>query len=414
MNFRSEHKVIPLIPMSLAKTGIAVTIIAFSSFLNAELTFRGWKPDVIAMIIGSTAIFELIRFVFARWSDKYNKSKPFFTFGFFLGMAGIALIPQFMEPADNRLMIIPMALFYMGSAIMSTLIDSHMTAISTDEDRSNIATAIQLTRLSGFAIGGILGARLFVTRGTDHELNFAGDFFTSFTYIILLIFVLTSLSTWFSMKDEQRVLDTRSEFNFQGVKEDVLSSTSMLMLLFLFLYPIGLFMQDQILEPYAIIRLGFRENGVGTLVTIWASLTLIFAPIGNILSKRTNKLIVLVVGQSVGALGLLVIAGAGLLLDANLLYLGVALFGIGSGTFSVVGITYMLDIVALHRRNLAIMLSVFGMMLTISRSISATLAAFILRNFDNNFEFVFALEAIFFLVSMVPIIKLEKIMGKIN
>ncbi len=319
MNFRSEHKVIPLIPISLAKTGIAVAIMSFSSFLNAELKFRGWETDVIAMVIGSTAIFEMVRFFFARWSDKYNKSKPFFTFGFFLGMAGIALIPEYMEPADNRLMIIPMALFYMGSAIMSTLIDSHMTAISTDEDRSNIATAIQLTRLSGFAIGGIFLGKLYATINNT-DLDFAGDSFTSFTYIILIIFVITSLSTLYFMDDGKRILDTRSEFKMKGVLEDILSPTSKLMLMFLFLYPIGLFMQDQILEPYAIERLGFEKTGIVTLVAIWASLTLIFAPIGNILSKRSNKLGVLIIGQSVGALGLIMIAGSGLLLNTNLLY----------------------------------------------------------------------------------------------
>lgn len=414
MSFRSEHKVIPLIPMSLAKTGIAVTIVAFSSYLVAELKYNLWSPDIISFIVGSTAIFELIRFVFARLSDKYNKSQPFFTFGFLLGAVGIAIIPEFLLPADNILMIIPMILFYMGSAIMSTLIDSHLIAISKDEDKSSVATVIQITRLSGFAIGGIIGARLYATKGENNELDFAGDFFKSFTYIILLIFVVTSLSTLLTMKDDHRVIDTRSEFNFQGVKEDVLSPTSQLMLLFLFLYPIGLFMQDHILESYSIERLDFKPSGVGTLVIIWASLTLVFAPIGNVLAKKTNKLKTLIVGQTVGTIGLLIIAGAGLLLNTNLLYFGVVLFGIGSGTFSVPGFTYMLDIVALHKRNLAIMLSVFGMMLTISRSIAATLAGIILRYTDDNYELVFFIEAIFFLVSMVPIIKLEKIMGKIN
>ncbi len=404
------YSVSSLIPMSLAKTGISITIIAFSSFLNAELTFRGWTPDYISLIIGSTAIFELVRFIFARLSDKNNSSKRYYSFGFAIATIGIALIPQFLDPENNYKMMLPMTMFYMGSAIMSTLIDSHLTAISTDDSRSNIATAIQITRLTGFAIGGIIGARLFSMRSTDSAINFAGDFFTSFTMIILITFILTGLSTLLSINENDRVINTTSEFNYKTIVEDISTTPSKLLLVFLFLYPIGLFMQDQILEPFAIIRLGFQEDGVGKLVTIWAALTLIFAPLGNIIAKKLSKISVLVTGQSLSASGLILIALSGWYLNTSILYFGVVVFGIGSGLFAVIGVTYMLDIVALHKRNLALLLSIFGMMLTISRSISALLASTILHYSDQNFELVFVIEAIFSLLSVLPIIKLEKIL----
>lgn len=408
----NKKSVMSLIPISLAKTGIGVTIVAFSSFLNAELAFRGWTPSIISLTIGSTAIFELIRFGFARLSDKNNKSRGYYLIGFFVALIGISLIPSFLEPPNSYLMILPMMLFYMGSAIMSTLIDSHMTAISTDTDRTNIATAIQITRLSGFAIGGIVGARLFVTRGTENELQFAGDFFTSFTVIIFATFLFTGLVTLIYMRDSQRRIDTSSEFNFNQLMEDVTSRYSRPMFVFLFLYPIGMFMQDQILEPFAIIRLGFRENQIGTLVMLWASLTLIFAPIGSVIAKRVNKLTTLISGQLIGSTGLVLIAFSGYLLSEYLLYVAVVLFGIGSGLFAVTGVTYMLDIAARHKRNLAMIISFFGIMQTISRSAAPTLAAIILHNTNDHFELVFMIEAVFFMLCIIPILKLERLIKR--
>jgi MFS family permease len=409
---QNKYSVLRLIPISLAKTGIGVTIVAFSSFLNSELTFRGWAPSIISLTIGSTAIFELIRFVFARLSDKNNRSRRYYLVGFFLALFGISMIPSFLEPPNTYLMIIPMMLFYMGSAIMSTLIDSHMTAISTDVNRTNIATAIQITRLSGFAIGGIFGSRIFVTRGTVNELQFAGDFFTSFTVLIFVTFLFTGLVTLYNMRDKQRRMDTSSEFNLNQLFEDVTSPYSKPMFVFLFLYPIGMFMQDQILEPFAIIRLGFRESQIGTLVMLWASLTLIFAPIGSVVAKRVNKLSALISGQLIGSTGLVLIAFSGYLLSESLLYVAVVLFGIGSGLFAVTGVTYMLDIAARHKRNLAMLISFFGIMQTISRSAAPTLAAIILHNTNDHFELVFIIEAVFFILCIIPILKLERLIKR--
>lgn len=403
-----KYSVLNLIPRSLAKTGISVAIIAFSSFLNAELTFKGWRPDYISFILGSTAIFELVRFIFARLSDKNNVTKKYYSFGFILALIGIVTIPFFLLPLNNLLMLIPMSLFFMGSAIMSTLIDSHLTAISDDNARTDIATAIQLTRLSGFAIGGILGASLYSTRGSQNEIHFAGGFFTSFTVIIGGIFLFAGLISLLTMNDNDRILNTQSDFNMDLLKEDILSKPSRLMLTFLLIYPIGLFMQDQILEPYAIIRLGFQVDGVGRLVQIWASLTLIFAPIGNMIAKRVSKISSLFSGQFIGTFGLIIIALAGFQYSEMLLYFGVILFGVGSGLFAVSGVTYMLDIVALHKRNLALILSIFGMVTTISRSLAASLAAVILNLTNFNFELVFLIEALFFLGSILPILSLEK------
>ena len=411
---QEKKSVMSLIPISLAKTGIGVTIVAFSSFLNAELTFRGWTPSIISLTIGSTAIFELIRFGFARLSDKNNRSRRYYVVGFILALLGISLIPLFLEPANSYLMILPMMLFYMGSAIMSTLIDSHMTAISTDNDRTNIATAIQVTRLSGFAIGGIVGAQLFATRGTENELQFAGDFFTSFTVIIFATFLFTGLVTLIYMRDRQRKIDTSSEFHFNQLVEDVTSPYSRPMFAFLFLYPIGLFMQDQILEPFAIHRLGFEADQIGTLVMLWASLTLIFAPIGSVIAKRVNKITALVSGQIIGSSGLLLIAFSGYILSETLLYVAVVLFGIGSGLFAVTGVTYMLDIATRHKRNLAMLISFFGIMQTISRSVAPTLAAVILHNTNDHFELVFIVEEIFFVLCIIPILKLERLIKREN
>ncbi|MCY3413910.1 MAG: MFS transporter [Candidatus Heimdallarchaeota archaeon] len=398
------------VPVSLAKIGIGVTIIAFSSFLNAELTFRGWTPSFISLIIGSTAIFELIRFVFARLSDQNNKTRPYYILGFILASFGITLIPLFLDPANNLLMILPMILFYIGSAIMSTLIDSHMTAIASDNERSNVATAIQVSRLTGFAVGGILGSRIFVTRGSENEFFIIEDFFTSFTIMILVLFLITGMISLLSINDDARIIDTSSEFNFEHLKEDISSNHSLLMFLFIFLYPLGLFMQDQILEPYAIIRLGFQETEIGRLVSIWASLTLIFAPIGNLVAKKRNKLSVLLLGQVTGSIGLILIAYAGYILNTSILFLGVVFFGMGSGLFAVIGVTYMLDVAALHKRNLALLISFFGVVSTFSRSLAATLAAIILELSGDSFELVFIIEAFFFLLCIIPILKLEKIM----
>ena len=75
----------------------------------------------------------------------------------------------------------------MGSSILTTLVDGNLTKISVQGDRGRIAAVIQVFRLSGFALGGIVGSILYP------EIEF-GDFLNLFLIIYITIGLISVLS----------------------------------------------------------------------------------------------------------------------------------------------------------------------------------------------------------------------------
>ncbi len=376
--------------VSLAQFAVGGVSVVYQSFVNSQMAFSGWTPETITYFFGFAVYFEVLRVAAGYFSDKYKNIKTFFLVAFVISLTSIISISYVLSPPNNLLLLLFLILFSIGSAVMSTLIDSYVTMASSPQTRNKVAGVIQFARLSGFAFGGISGFILYPMLD-----------FNTFMSVYFVIYLVFGFGTFIQINNDVVVKSTRS-VSFSNIGQLLGKKNVQLILLFLILYPIGLFMQDNILEPFAILSLGFSKEGVGRLSAIWTTLTLIFVPVGIKLGNKFGKKKTIYFGEIFSAMGLVLIGLSSSLKSGSLLYLGLVLFGVGAGIYSVPGIALMFDISNAQFEGISFLLAIFGMVVTISRGTSGIIAGFLLGIF-NSYSLVFYLEAFIAVLSILPI-----------
>ncbi|NDB55586.1 MFS transporter [archaeon] len=398
--------ILKIIKIALVHIGVGILIVIISSFLNSEMKFNNWRSDQISFYLGLPIIFEFIRLIFSHYYDSKNIIRPSLIFALLISSIGIFSMQFFILPVANIGLLISVGLFYMGSSILTTLVDGNLTKISAQGDRGRIAAVIQVFRLSGFALGGIVGSILYP------EIEF-GNFLNLFLIIYITIGLISVLSIEKSENDYTYNADFRSNLKnlFILLKENNLPK---LMTIFLMVYPIGLYMQDLIFEPFVIDVFDFDKNNVGSVVTLWTSLTLIFTPLGIIIGKKTKIIIPIFFGSSFATIGLMLFIISSMINSISILYGGLILFGIGNGIASGPAIELMLEVCGSYKNLVTVLLGFFGLMTTLGRFLAAILGALILAVTSNNYQFLFLIESLFIFVGYIPLYFVIRIFEKNN
>jgi len=383
-----------LLAIAMVHISVGVAIVTISSFVNAEMKLANWSTSQISIFLGIPVLFELNRLIFAYLYDQYSILRPSLLVGLITSLIGILAIPAYIRPVGNILIIIMISLFYFGSSILTTLVDANLTQMSSSEERSNVAGTIQVLRLTGFAIGGIVGSILYSRISFNQLLQFVAIFY--------LLIGLISVGSVTNVP-----ILTHERFGFVDSIRQLSSLISggmpFLMMVFLILYPIGLFMQDLILEPFAIEIFNFGRENVGRVVAIWTSLTLIFVPLGVYLDNRFNRLLPILGGQFLSVIGLVGIGISSLTTVIPLFYGSLVIFGIGNGLASAPSIGMMLEVCAAHPKYLALLLGFFGIMSTIGRSLASVTGGLILYLSANNYIILFLIEAVIVIFATIPL-----------
>lgn len=402
-NFTETLPVSKSILISLAHLTIGIGIIALSTYIPAELKLLNWSESSIAYLVGFATLFELSRLVIGYYGDSgaitYRK---FFGLGLLVSVIGLLIIAQ---TIGNYIVFIGMVCFTIGSAILSTIIDAYLISRSGTENKNKIGAITQFFRLTGFAVGGILGTILY------QNVSFA-----SFFYIIAGIHFLASFLTLILLQEGSgsTIEKTSSEhIHFKQILSALRDKAVLGMTLFLILYPIGLFAQDAILEPFAIGVLQFQRAGVGRMAAIWGTATLIFIPVAIAVERKIGRIITITIGLFLASIALLVIAYLGanvpitsneIKVAQNTLYGTLFLFGAGLGLMTTPGTAMMFDICAHNKTLTTSLIAYFGIIVTISRASAAFLSGLILQYTNNNFVFLFTLEAVILFSALFPLI----------
>jgi BCD family chlorophyll transporter-like MFS transporter len=399
--------------VSIAHLSVGIGIIGLSTFIPGQLailnkTTGNWPDSLIAILLGIATLFELSRVGIAYLQDRKSIFKSYRRIYVFIGLivqsTGLLLISQLL---GSLLIVIGMIFFTIGSATVSTTIDAYLVDRSDESNRNRYAATLQFFRLSGFAVGGIMGTILY------SQLGFK-DFFiflSIFGFVIGLISVLAIRESedYRALRKEQLSSET-VKYDIEVLKKQLKKPIVLGMILFLILYPLGLFLQDAILEPYAVNIFDFNEEGIGRLAAVWGTATLVFIPLGIFFDRRIGRMQTIISGTIIAAFGLWLIAILGLNpleikpLDLELyqtsLLLALIVFGIGLGLMTTPSTALMLDVTAISK-NKTLILSVFGLAITIGRSGASFIAAIIMT--FENYQILFLIESFFLLSSIIPL-----------
>ena len=391
-----------MILIAFIHIGVGISVVSLSSFVNSEMKFIGWNESIISIYLGFAIIFELFRLVFGYLHDKTGNLLFFVVLGGLTSFIGLLLIPSSLTPIGNIRIIFAGALFYSGSAICTTLIDTHLTKVSVNVDRNRIAGILQTLRLTGFAMGGFLGSYFY------SKLDFS-IFIFGMSFFFLLSLVLSLIGIYYTQIQIGEKTKTNSTTEILSV---IKQKNPILMSIYLFLYPIGLFMQDLVLEPFAIENLHFEKTDVGKIVAIWTSLTLVFVPIGIKLIPKFGRLRIIVIGTILSSVGLIILTINSIILDIELFYIGLIIFGIGNGLNSGTGIGVMLDICASYPKNMSVLLGYFGVLITFGRFVASIIGGLILNIFElrplSNYFYLFGIESFITIITIIPMIILHR------
>ena len=403
-----------IILISLTHLTIGIGIIALSTYIPAELKFLNWSESTIAYLVGIATLFELSRLVVGYYGDtRIITYKKFFALGFIVSILGLVVIAH---TIDSIAVLGGMIFFTIGSAILSTIIDAYLIAKSRTENKNKIAAVTQFFRLSGFALGGVLGVVLY------ERLSF-----WLFFYVIATLHFIVSVLTFLLLQEKitsgYQELDIPKKVNLSLLLPALKDKAVIGMSLFLILYPIGLFAQDAVLEPFAIGVLQFTRSGVGRMAAIWGTATLIFIPIAIFVERKISRIFTIFVGLTLASIALVIIAYLGVMslstdssirTAQNILYGTLFLFGAGLGLMTTPGTAMMFDICAHNKMLTTSLIAYFGMLVTLSRASAAFISGIVLDLTGTNFTFLFILEAVILFSSLFPLIyvnRLFKTMG---
>src|SRR3990170_4247233 len=138
----SELPLFPLtkiVAIALLHIGVGVAIVAISGFTNSEMKLLGWTDAAISIILGIAILFELFRLYFGYLHDRNGKTVKYLVLGVFLSSVGLAFIPVVISSFSAIWLLLPVASFYVGTAILTTLVDAYLTKSTSYRQRSQIA-----------------------------------------------------------------------------------------------------------------------------------------------------------------------------------------------------------------------------------------------------------------------------------
>ncbi len=396
-----------IILISIAHLTIGIGIIALSTYIPAELKFQNWSESSIAYLVGIATLFELSRLFIGYYGDSGKISyKKFFVLGIITSIAGLIVIAN---TIGNYFVLLGMILFTIGSAMLSTIIDAYLISKTEIENKNKIAAVTQFFRLTGFAVGGILGVFLYEALP-----------FMLFFYFIALLHLLASIITLSLIQAPQELHSNQLNENhvdFSQLVTGLKDRAVIGMTLFLILYPIGLFAQDAVLEPFAIGVLHLTKSGVGRMASIWGTATLLFIPLAIIAERKISRIWTIFIGLLLASTALLIIAYLGTIVPTtvteiksaqNILFLLLFIFGAGLGLMTTPGTAMMFDICAHNKTLTTSLIAYFGIIVTLSRASASFLSGLILDLTNTNFTFLFSLEALILFSSLFPLLYVNK------
>lgn len=129
--------------ISAVHIGVGLSTVTISGFVNSEMKFLGWRSSTITLFFGIAILFELGRIIIGLLHDRRPKIKEYLIIGSVLSFLGLILIPLKIGLINDPIFIIGLALFYGGTAILTTLVDSYLTLISYPRERNRISGILQ-------------------------------------------------------------------------------------------------------------------------------------------------------------------------------------------------------------------------------------------------------------------------------
>jgi BCD family chlorophyll transporter-like MFS transporter len=338
--------------LGLIHVAVALTLVPISSTLNRIMISElGLSATLVALLISLPYLCSPIQIWLGGYSDRYPllgfRRTPYILLGLLLCAGGAALTPTaaFLLAEGPRTGswgpgllagVLAFGGWGMGFNFATVSYLSLATELAGEKQRARTVGVMWFMLIVSVIVAGVVTS-LALEPYSDAAL-FRVFYFVCSTALALGMIGLIGLE----VRGAPMAVSERRSFAVM-VQALVGNPQARLFFVYLVVLLVALLGQDALLEPYAADVFGVPPGQTTRYVSIWGVALLIALLIAGSLTRRIGKMRAAAIGAIIACVGLLMIAGSGLLHQSALLIPGLVVFGFGSGLSTATNLALMLD-----------------------------------------------------------------------
>jgi MFS transporter, BCD family, chlorophyll transporter len=406
------------IQLALIHVAVAMTLVPINSTLNRVMIKEmAISATLVAILASLPYLFSPLQVVIGSYSDRHPwfgyRRSPYIALGLTLCVLGVILAPPavFLMPTSPILGLLLCLLAFgawgMGFNVASVSYLSLASELSGEKGRSRTISIMWFVMI----IGIILTA---ATLGHMLE-NYTQEVLQRAFTMVGLAALFLGLLGLLGLEPRQDgatagLLPQRSSARLL-IRAVLANPAARHFFFYLIILLAAILGQDVLLEPYGGEAFGLPVAATTRITSIWGVCVLVTLLVAGWLERRVENRNVARAGALLATAGFVVIAGSGLIRQAELFYSGVVLLGLGTGLATVSNLSLMLEMTT---ARVGLYIGAWGMADALARLLGMVMSGAVrdlVSQFAHNpvigYVTVFLIQAGMLIVSLVMLGRID-------
>ncbi len=347
------------IRLGVLHASLAITFVAINSVLNRiMINDMNIPATVVALMVISPYLLSPVQIWIGQYSDTHPilgyRRTPYIALGITLSMVGMMLTPHaalLMNRDFGPGFALGLVVFFIWGMGYNLSVVSYLSLASDLFEEQQRSRVIALMWVMMF-IGIISSARLL---GSSLEPYSDAQLIRSFRTAGMIGMGLIVLGL-VGLEPRYQTVRLKKRYSQRVAIQAVITNPqARRFFLYLILLLAAILGQDLLLEPFGARAFGLNIEQSTMLTAIWGSATLFSLLLyGLALSRWMSKKTGAMLGATLAALGMLLIAVSGMLQMPFIFFPGIVMLGLGTGIATTTNLALMLDMTTPERAGLFI------------------------------------------------------------
>lgn len=409
------------IRLALLHVAVAMTFVLINGVLNRVMIH---DLNILASVVAILVVLPYVLSPAQVWIGQYSDTHPFFGYrrtpyivlGILLCLGGAVMAPHAALLMTREPLIgVPFAILAFGIwgigynlAVVAYL--ALASDLSSEQQRSRTIATMWFLMIVGVIVTAILAGRALEPYS---EAQLARVFLATCGVSLLLALIgIVGLEPRQTEPLPHAVRQSRASQS-AAIRAVLSNPQARVFFIYLILLLAAILGQDVLLEPFGAQAFGMTVKETTQLTALWGGATLAaLALYGGVLNRWMSKKRGAMLGGSLAATGLLLIAASAMIHTAALFIPGVLLLGFGTGIATTTNLALMLDMTTSEQVGLFI--GAWGVADALARGVG-TLLGGVMRdvigaisgNMTSGYVSVFLIEALLLGISLVLLQRID-------
>lgn len=405
------------IQLGMIHMAVAMTLLPINSTLNrVAINEMHISAALFAILASMPYLFSPLQVAIGSYSDQHPifglRRTPYIALGLLLCVAGVVVSPQVVFLMVNQpiLGIFVAALAFgawgMGYNLSSVSYLSLASDLSGKDGRGKTIAIMWFMMIIGIISTSIVLKRLLE--------GYNPDILQKAFIIIGIAACIISILGLIGLEPRSNKHGSSAEnYSLKTMLAVILKSPQVtLFFWYLILLLVALLGQDIVLEPFAAQAFNMTVDQTARLTAISGVPTLLTILLAGALERRVQRKLVAQIGNLSALIGFLLIIASGFVRSSSVFYLGLVVFGAGTGLSTVANLALMFDLTLPGYMGLFI--GAWGVSNAFSRLAGNLMAGIVHDSVTvfapdplTGYMMVFAIEAALLAIAIVMLVKID-------